>query len=1212
MRTAADLIMLAALAVTAGVTLVVLFVAGRRAVRALFSRKVEARIRRAQEILARHHREQFAGMDRLLFQLGEVQDLAAVEAALGDLLDRGTNAERLRLRKVYDSLGITDRYLRDLRSAPRWVDRAAAARALGQLAVVQAIPLLLESMRDPHEDGKSVKLAAAQALGDLKVPEAIPLLVAELGTRDQWASPRVAEVLTEFGALAIPELLRALEDEANTNLRVWAAQILGKLGDGAAVLPLITRLRDRAEQVRISVAEALGRIRDRRAVNDLVQVSLRDPVPPVRAEAARALGLIGDEDAARSLVLLLSDPDYWTRLRVVEAIELLRPTDVTVLDAALRDSSREVRMRAAVALERIGVLEQRAADLESDDRGVVERAHRTLLEMGRAGLIESLLSLTEHQSFRLRSRIAEVLGEIGEPKAVQALVPLLSDPVWPVRLRAVEAIGRLRPPNAVEILVKALADPEESVRGQAVLSIRAVGPPADDSSLDRVVALFDTANAEVRASVVEAVGHLARPAIDALLHRALVDPNDEVRLGAVKAITPRVSDEWITVLEGCLAAGSTELRVAAARALGQVGTPNALRGLVASIATPVRTLREVITDTLAKQGVGVISLLKEAPQGIDTSLGIAWTLGKTGDPAALEHLGEMVGRPEPELRAAVAGALGKIRHPRSAELLSALIRDRNERVRAAAVNALGAVGGPGMIALLAQAAEDPDTFVRHRVPVAIGRVGGTEALAALEALERKVTDEETSCRLAIGFGLTGQDRGLERALEALRDPSRRRRVEALIAQEMPDTARAFRLQLQLPDRRSEDLSRLDPTALSAQYAAALRGDQSSNQRLLAVRALRAMGAAIHADVLIDAVRTDPESEVRRTAIESLASEPASDETARVFVDALRDPALPVQIAAARALAGLRDANHNEALLRGFFAEQTELDHALIGALAAANGERLVAFIDELLGKNEETVLRGGARVLGQLADPRAVPLLSAWLRAPGPRLRAEAVLALGQINTEQARSAVLGCVADPHVEVRLAVVSALGSMPGPKTYAGLSDMRRDPAVAVRQALARVLGQSDELAPIALAQDLAKDPEDSVRVEALLALARLGGSDGILAFNKAHAEQSDAVRRALATIGREHPSARAAHGHLRTAPQPEARAAALAALRSLGALDDADLEAALVDPTPEVRIAAIEAADLALHRAVLERLLRDPDARVRDAVRRRRLSLVSEE
>jgi HEAT repeat protein len=65
--------------------------------------------------------------------------------------------------------------------------------------------------------------------------------------------------------------------------------LLGKLGDAAAVTPLIEALHDGEKDVRVSAAWALGELGDARAVSPLTDAA-SDPDPDVRERADAALG----------------------------------------------------------------------------------------------------------------------------------------------------------------------------------------------------------------------------------------------------------------------------------------------------------------------------------------------------------------------------------------------------------------------------------------------------------------------------------------------------------------------------------------------------------------------------------------------------------------------------------------------------------------------------------------------------------------------------------------------------------------------------------------------------------------------------------------------------------------------------------------------------------------------------------------------------------
>lgn len=1195
----------AAVALLLGVLLV------RRLLALLLTGRMERRVKRVEAVLRRHQQEQLGSIDRLLFQLGELHDLPAVESALTEAIGQPlTEVSRPRFRKIFESLGLIDRYLRNLREAPRWSERTAAAHVLGQLEVAQAIPALVAAMRDPHEDAGTVKLAAAKALGQMEAAQAVPYLVDELATLDDWASPRIAEVLVGFGQAAVPALLQVLAGEEGVNARMWAAQILGHIGAAAAEPALVGLLRDRFEQVRISAAEALGRLKSRQAVNELVQVAMKDPVAPVRAEAARALGRIGDESALQSLVLLLSDPDYWSRLRAVEAIELLAPADPSPLEATLRDVSQDIRRRGAVALERIGVLARSIEELASPRRGVWTPAHRRLVEMGRAGLLESLLAFLEHKDLRVRARIADVLGEVGDARAVASLQPLLSDPAWPVRTRAVEAVARLAPGEALSLILPALSDPEEMVRASAVKAAKSLGPSAEDPAVAAIIGLFDNVNAEIRAGAVEAVSHIASPRVEALLERAVTDPNPDVRLCAVKAIGQRGEARWLGLLIEQLGDARIEVRIAAAEGLGRIGSRAALEALVHCMATPERELREAVSGVLAGRGVRAVLELTSMAATRETTLALVWTLGKTRDPAALPEFERLARSADADVRAAVAGALGKIAERGAVRLLCELLADRSERVRAAAVNALGSVGSEDVVPALERVLQDPDAFVRNRVAITFGRIGGPKSLAALDhARTRFAGDVTASAYVVIGYALCGSEEGFGRAIAALADAQVQQEVARLVEQEPAELRRRFREYLHLDGE--DGPVPLEAAALLQTYATTIRTNRDAQVRCAAIEAIRSLGAEGCRELLLDAVATDPSPEVRRQALAVLA--PAVREVSAAFEQALKDPSPEVQVAAVAGLGRTGSPQHNRALLYCFTAQNPALDQAVVQALASNNREAVMPFVDELMGHGQESVLLGGALVLGEIADPRSCGLLKAWLGARSVRLRAASARALGKIGTIEAKDALFRCLQDTGEEVRLVATEALSCMPGNDVLQALSALCQDPSRTIRLTLARIVAGLRQVGAVELAETLARDPDEQVRQEALLSLIGLRDTEALQRFLTHLAEQPPAIRQALRELPADHPVLGLLRELVLGDIRPAARAAALRVLPALGQRPLEVLLQAFRDPAAEVRVAAVEAAaplrEQPAVQEALERLLRDADKRVGDAVRRIRLSVI---
>ena len=155
----------------------------------------------------------------------------------------------------------------------------------------------------------------------------------------------------------------------------------------------------------------------------------------------------------------------------------LGPSAVPQLIQALRDSDREVRACAAVALGELG-----------DRRGV-----------------EPLIAALKDESEQVRRRAAEALGELGDARAVEPLIALLKDGYWVVRCYAAEALAKLGDARGVEVLIAALKDESELVQRYAAVVLGQLG---DARGVEPLKELLGDEDASVRAAAAEALKRL--------------------------------------------------------------------------------------------------------------------------------------------------------------------------------------------------------------------------------------------------------------------------------------------------------------------------------------------------------------------------------------------------------------------------------------------------------------------------------------------------------------------------------------------------------------------------------------------------------------------------------------------------------------------------------------------------------------------------------
>jgi HEAT repeat protein len=226
--------------------------------------------------------------------------------------------------------------------------------------------------------------------------ESMPYLVTRLDTDDPRERIALEDIFVKIGSPAVGALIDALAREIEradtTRGARLAAGILGRIGDGAAVAPLVAARGHADWKVRGAIAEALGRIGDVAASPGLVEL-LRDPNEVVRKSAAVGLA------------------------RVAEANEDADALDEQGIDAlldALADPYYSVRWSAARAL---------AATAEPP--------------------IEKLIGLAASAEEPAGILAVYVLGETREKDAVRTLKGLLGSASWAASAHAAEALGKI-------------------------------------------------------------------------------------------------------------------------------------------------------------------------------------------------------------------------------------------------------------------------------------------------------------------------------------------------------------------------------------------------------------------------------------------------------------------------------------------------------------------------------------------------------------------------------------------------------------------------------------------------------------------------------------------------------------------------------------------------------------------------------------------------
>jgi HEAT repeat protein len=221
-------------------------------------------------------------------------------------------------------------------------DRAVREAATGALRKIgsAAVPALIAALQDLNGNVQEIAVAV---LKDLPDPRAADPLIGCLTNKNWIVRMHAAKGLGIAGdARAIAQLVPLLIDPVKA-VRVDATDALVRIGR-PALATLLAALRHHEWVLRLHACEALGKIGAEEAVEPLCQVLLHDRDMAVRQDAAKALGGIGSSGALEALTAATRDRDV--RSFAVEALGKLKdPRAVGTLIDVVTGKGRPANVR---------------------------------------------------------------------------------------------------------------------------------------------------------------------------------------------------------------------------------------------------------------------------------------------------------------------------------------------------------------------------------------------------------------------------------------------------------------------------------------------------------------------------------------------------------------------------------------------------------------------------------------------------------------------------------------------------------------------------------------------------------------------------------------------------------------------------------------------------------------------------------------------------
>jgi HEAT repeat protein len=295
--------------------------------------------------------------------------------------------------------------------------RSAAIARLAESDVNQILEPLIAALGDPSW---RVRKVVVRALEKADKKQVTPLLISAL--RDDNAGIRNAaiECLIGIGKDAIEPLCQVLSDP-DKDLRIFAVNTLGAIGDRIAYPCLSKALADPEKNVCHAAIDALGKVKDFRAVDALTRIVQGEDIW-LKLPAIVALGEIGDPRVIPYLLSLAED--FLFKQTVIEALGAVGDeTSIFHIIRDLEDQDPDIQKTALVALKKIVLKTDKLNRMMGNSSASLRKLWNQTLT---TEALNYIIRASEDESTEIAGIAIYLLGWIDAPEATETLIRLLS------------------------------------------------------------------------------------------------------------------------------------------------------------------------------------------------------------------------------------------------------------------------------------------------------------------------------------------------------------------------------------------------------------------------------------------------------------------------------------------------------------------------------------------------------------------------------------------------------------------------------------------------------------------------------------------------------------------------------------------------------------------------------------------------------------------
>jgi len=389
---------------------------------------------------------------------------------------------------------------------------------------VEAATTALQTLA-AHADTR-VAVAAVSALGKIGTPEALDVLERSKGTSKGEVRRSIADAM-----LACADRL--------------ASQ--GKKGRAVAVY---TALGSPDEPVPVRCAALRGTVLcDPGNAASTILGTLRSRDTALHPVAAQLVGKVSDIEGIRTIASALPEFPPAAQAQVLASLAPYRDAGVQkAVVAATAGKVSEVRiaaLRTAGSMGDAGAVSTLARAAALSTGAEQKEARSSLYALRGPGVDDSILVLLPRVDGRTKVELLKAAAERRISKAVPLAFQAARDPSGPVRIESAKALKSLAGaedlPAMVDLLVQAR---DETYRREQELAVVVAARRIPDRARqdEAVLAAYPRVkDKKARSSLISVLGKIGAPASLPTLRAVLKDPDPEIRLAGIRALS-----EWPT------------------------------------------------------------------------------------------------------------------------------------------------------------------------------------------------------------------------------------------------------------------------------------------------------------------------------------------------------------------------------------------------------------------------------------------------------------------------------------------------------------------------------------------------------------------------------------------------------------------------------------------------------------------------------------------